>query len=146
MLGRDSYPSDEAAWGAFHASQRTFMQWKAKLAPIMRERDASVYMLVIAIYVALQTAQAHSSTGVTVRILPDSMMALCTTTFMFGRSVEAAQQAQSPYCPERLGACLAPIAWHRRTLCTRGREPTRDTAWTNGPMDSPTYRGLSNLI
>ena len=33
-----------------------------------------------AIYVALQTAQAHSSAGDTVRILPDSIMALCTTT------------------------------------------------------------------
>ena len=32
------------------------------------------------IYVALQTAQAHAEPGDAVRILPDSMIALCTTT------------------------------------------------------------------
>ena len=33
-----------------------------------------------AIYVALQTARAHAEPGDTVRVLPDSMIALCTTT------------------------------------------------------------------
>ena len=33
-----------------------------------------------AVYVALQTARAHCTAGDTARILPDSMMALCTTT------------------------------------------------------------------